>query len=441
MARILVVGGSLGGLLAAGLLLRAGHEVQVLERSVQSLEGRGAGIVTHESLRAALRAAGVVVDDSLGVHVASRVVLSADGQTLHHWDYPQVLTSWGRLYALLRSAVPACVYRLDAAVTAVQQDEQRVYATLANGQTLEADLLVAADGIRSTLRQQLAPSTQARYAGYVAWRGLCDEAVLSKFTRRTLFPHFGFGVPEGEQLIGYPVAGAGDSTAPGERRWNFVWYRPAAAGPALQSLMTDADGQHHPDGISPNRVSWRCVAALREAARHKLAPQLAEIVEKTAMPFVQPVYDLQSQQVAFGRVAMVGDAAFVARPHMGMGVTKAGDDAMALAAAVATHGATPLALQHYEQARLPAGSAVVARGRQLGAYLQNHTGAPEHTAPEHTAPESSAPVSPDSDRAYNVMRQTAIDSQDPEALLCASKVIAICTPTDPSARAGQPLTL
>jgi 2-polyprenyl-6-methoxyphenol hydroxylase-like FAD-dependent oxidoreductase len=412
MARILVVGGSLGGLLAAGMLLRAGHDVQVLERSAHSLQGRGAGIVTHDALRLALRAAGAVVDQSLGVQVASRVVLDADGATLHHWAYPQVLTSWGRLYTLLRAAVPESAYRLGSAVSAADQDEGQVTVTLANGENLTADLLIAADGIRSTVRQQLAPAAQAHYAGYVAWRGLCDEAVLSQFTRRTLFPHFGFGVPEGEQLIGYPVAGAGDSTAPGERRWNFVWYRPTAAGPALEALMTDADGQHHPEGISPQRMSWRCVAAVREVARHKLAPQFAEIVEKTAMPFVQPVYDLQSQQVAFGRVALLGDAAFVARPHMGMGVTKAGDDALALATAIAAHGATAQALLQYQSRRLPASSAVVERGRQLGAYLQSYP----NTAQGPEQQSAQGPRALVVDRPYNVMRQTAIDSQDTEAM-------------------------
>ena len=53
--------------------------------------------------------------------------------------------------------------------------------------------------------------------------------------------------------------------------------------------------------------------------------------ERRAQPFLQPIYDLDSPRMAFGRVALLGDAAFVARPHVGMGVTKAGDDAMALA--------------------------------------------------------------------------------------------------------------
>src|SRR5688572_13623013 len=77
--RAIVVGGSLGGLFAANLLLRAGWDVVVAERSGRALEGRGAGIVTHEELWAVLERAGVTVDDTLGVEVLSRVVLDHSG--------------------------------------------------------------------------------------------------------------------------------------------------------------------------------------------------------------------------------------------------------------------------------------------------------------------------------------------------------------------------
>jgi 2-polyprenyl-6-methoxyphenol hydroxylase-like FAD-dependent oxidoreductase len=395
MARILVVGGSLGGLMAANVLLRAGHDVQVLERSSRSLQGRGAGIVTHDSLRTALRAAGAVVDDTLGVPVEGRVVLDTLGHAQHRWAYPQVLTSWGRLYSLLREALPDARHRLGAAVTAVQQNAQGVTAVLADGEVLHGDLLIAADGIRSSVRAQLAPQVQPLYAGYVAWRGVCDEASLSRGTLSTVFDHFGFGLPEREQLIGYPVAGADDSIQSGRRRWNFVWYRPCAAGAELQALMTDADGVHHAEGIPPQQVSWRAIAAMREAARTLLAPQFAEVVEKTAVPFLQPIFDLTSADMAFGRVALLGDAAFVARPHVGMGVTKAGDDALALAEHIATHGATPAALQAYAQQRTAPCAAVVERGRQLGAYLQAHGGAGPAAVPARSA--------------ESVMRLTAID--------------------------------
>jgi 2-polyprenyl-6-methoxyphenol hydroxylase-like FAD-dependent oxidoreductase len=370
MARILVVGASLGGLMAANMLWRAGHDVQVLERSTRSLQGRGAGIVTHDSLRDALRAAGVVVDDSLGVAVASRVVLGRHGEPECTWAYPQVLTSWGRLYALLRAALPDVHHRAGALLTHVTQADAQVCAHLAGGETFHADLLIACDGLRSTVRGQLLPEVQPVYAGYVAWRGVCDEAALSRRTLDTLFGHFGFGLPEGEQMIGYPVAGADDSTAPGRRRWNFVWYRPAAARGELAALMTDADGVHHPEGIPPQQVSWRHIAAMRQAARDLLAPQFAEIVEKTAVPFLQPIYDLASPQLAHGRVALLGDAAFVARPHVGMGVAKAGDDALALVACLAEHGATPQALRHYDARRRPSGLAVTQRARRMGAYME-----------------------------------------------------------------------
>jgi 2-polyprenyl-6-methoxyphenol hydroxylase-like FAD-dependent oxidoreductase len=400
MARVLIVGGSLGGLLAANLLLRAGHAVTVLERATRSLEGRGAGIVTHESLRTALRAAGVTVDAQLGIRVEKRVVLNAQGGVACAWAYPQVLTSWGRLYALLLAALPTANCRFGAGVSSVSQTPNHVMATLHSGETLQADVLIACDGIRSSVRAQWAPDVEPQYAGYVAWRGVCEEAALSQHTRKTLFHHFGFGLPDAEQLIGYPVAGAADSTQMGQRRWNFVWYRPAAAGAALAALMTDADGVHHPDGIAPQQVSWRAIAAMRAASREKLAPQFAEVLEKTAVPFLQPIFDLASPQLAFGRVALLGDAAFVARPHVGMGVTKAADDAMALVNSLNLHGASPQALRHYAELRGPAGSTVVARARELGASLQSG----------QTQDRS----------AELVMKQTAIDPAHFESLALAA---------------------
>lgn len=369
-ARILVVGGSLGGLFAANVLLRAGHDVRLLEKAEASLDGRGAGIVTHRGLLDALRAAGAVVDDTLGVPVRSRVALDADGATVERVEHPQVLTSWSRLYALLRAALPAERHLAGHEAVEVTQAANGVHLRCRGGASFDADLLVASDGIRSALRGQLAPAVQPQYAGYVAWRGVCDEAVLSRHTRETLFDHFGFGLPDGEQIIGYPVAGAGNATQRGQRRYNFVWYRPAAEPDELRALMTDADGTHHPGGIAPNKVSWRQVARMREAARARLAPQWAEVIEKTAQPFLQPIFDLLSERIAFDRVALMGDAAFVARPHVGMGVTKAGDDALALARAIAAHGATPAALQAYEAERLAPGRAVVERARRLGAYMQ-----------------------------------------------------------------------
>jgi len=377
MARILVIGGSLGGLFVANMLHQDGHDVQVLEKVKGSMNGRGAGIVSHDVLVKSLERAGLDVQATLGVEVPGRVLLDQSGKSLIAFDMPQVLTSWSRLYQILRSAFPATRYHQGVTVTRIEERDNSVHV-LANTDgketTWQADVLIASDGIRSNVRQQLFPQIQPQYAGYIAWRGVCDESLLSSLTLTTLFDFFGFCVPPDEQIIGYPVAGSNSNTTRGHRAYNFVWYRPAAQGEALQALLTDADGVHYPLGIPPHKVDWRQLAKVREDARRLLSPQFAEILEKTPQPFLQPIFDVASDVVNVGRVALMGDAAFVARPHIGMGVAKASQDAVALADAIRTHGANAAALAAYAQVRLPAGQSAVQRARWLGSYVKSPDG-------------------------------------------------------------------
>lgn len=370
MAKILIVGGSLGGLFVANILLRQGHDVTLLEKATGSLDGRGAGIVTHDALADALRQAGVAVDDTLGVPVAERITLDTDGQSLGTMQLPQILTSWSRLYHMLKECFPAEQYLQGKTVKSVSQTTDQVEVICEDGSRYGAELLIASDGIRSGVRAQVAPQIQPEYAGYIAWRGVCDEACLSNYTLDTLFNRFGFCLPKGEQMLGYPVAGSGNDTRPGKRRYNFVWYRPASENEELVNLLTDDDGRYYPTGIPPLKVSWKHIARMRNIARDILAPQYAEILEKTAAPFLQAIYDVRSEEIVFGRIALMGDAAFVGRPHVGMGVTKAGDEAVVIAKHIAKLGATPAALKAYRDERLKLGQQVVARAQYLGRYMQ-----------------------------------------------------------------------
>jgi 2-polyprenyl-6-methoxyphenol hydroxylase-like FAD-dependent oxidoreductase len=111
---------------------------------------------------------------------------------------------------------------------------------------------------------------------------------------------------------------------------------------------------------------------------------VAEIFARTPQPFFQPIFDLDSPQTVFGRVALLGDAAFVARPHVGAGVTKAALDAAIIAAAVTTADVAAGLLQ-YQRKQKPFGSGLVALGRQEGAYLSAQLKPPEQrTAAELT---------------------------------------------------------
>jgi 2-polyprenyl-6-methoxyphenol hydroxylase-like FAD-dependent oxidoreductase len=114
------------------------------------------------------------------------------------------------------------------------------------------------------------------------------------------------------------------------------------------------------------------IAAFRTQARAMLPPQFVALIEATPAPFFQPIFDLDSPRIVAGRVALLGDAGFVARPHVGAGVTKAALNAAWLAEALAaTPGDIDAALAAYEKRARSFGSALVARARSLGAYLED----------------------------------------------------------------------
>lgn len=370
--RAIVVGGSMGGLFTALLLRRAGWRVEVYERIGSELAGRGAGIVTHPELFDVLERVGIAVDTDIGVRVPGRRVLDRAGDIVGELPYDQVLTSWGRLYGLLRAALPAADYHHGKNLVRVVEDAEGVTAHFDDGSTASGDLLIGADGLFSAVRAQFDPDVLPTYAGYVAWRGLVEESELTPATRAAIVDHFAFCLPPGEQMLGYPVAGAHESLAPGRRRFNFVWYRPAAEDGHLTELLTDRDGHRHALSIAPHMIRPAVLDAMRADAERLLAPAFADVVRNTGQPFIQAILDFEAPRMAVSRRSVIlGDAAFVARPHVGMGVTKAAGDAVALVAALERFPQDlDGALRCFDAERLPFGAAVVRRARSLGAYMQ-----------------------------------------------------------------------
>jgi 2-polyprenyl-6-methoxyphenol hydroxylase-like FAD-dependent oxidoreductase len=359
----------MSGLLSGLLLRRAGWAVDIHERVEIELSGRGAGIVAQQELIARLGGLDLATDE-LGVHITTRKILDAEGRLTHEINCPQVLTAWERVYRLLRDAFPPTHYHRGRGLTKFTQSTDAVRAHFSDGEIIEADLLVGADGIRSTVRQQCLPDVMPRYAGYSAWRALIAERAFPAEVHRELFEYMTFGLPPGEQFLGYPVAGPDNDLRPGHRRYNVVWYRPAAETTKLKWLLTDDRGVTHAISIPPPLIPRQAIAEMRADAERLVAPQFRQIVRLIEEPILQPIYDLESPRMAFGRVAILGDAAFVARPHVAAGVSKAADDAAALAASLQNEENVEAALKCYEAARLPENYRIIERARHLGAYLQ-----------------------------------------------------------------------
>jgi 2-polyprenyl-6-methoxyphenol hydroxylase-like FAD-dependent oxidoreductase len=364
----IVIGGSMSGLFAGLQLRRRGFSVDIYERVDSELAGRGAGIVAQPNVHQALRDLGIETKN-IGVEATTRRILDVHGKLVCEAVIPQIYTAWERLYRLLRDAFPQDRYHRGVGLKHFEQGAESVTAHFSDGTSASADLLIGADGIRSTVRQQVLPDLNPLYAGYVAWRVMLAEQDLPPAIHRELFDVMTFCLPPGEQFLGYPVAGPDNDLRPGHRRYNALWYRPADEATELQSLLTDESGFVHPISIPPPLIRRQVVAAMQAAAERLVAPQFRVIARMMNEPVLQPIYDLETPRMAFGRVAVIGDAAFVARPHVGAGVSKASDDALVLADEVSRGDIEP-ALRIFEAKRLPVGRRIIEQARLLGAYLQ-----------------------------------------------------------------------
>jgi len=359
----------MSGLLAGLMLRRGGWTVDIFERVESELAGRGAGIVAQPELIAHLRGLGLDTRH-LGVEVESRKILDANGAVANTMTCPQVMTAWERVYRLMRDAFPPEHYHRRRSLVSYRQDDSGIVAQSSDGETHQADVLVGADGTRSTVRQQALPEVVPLYAGYVAWRALLAESAIPAAIHDELVEGMTFALPPGEQFLGYPVAGPDNDLRPGHRRYNVIWYRPADEHGKLPWLLTDESGTTHAISIPPPLIRTDAIAEMRADAERLLAPQFRQIVRLIDEPILQPIYDLETPHMAVGRVAIIGDAAFVARPHVGAGVSKAADDAAALTRALEQHDNVAVALKAFEAARLPDNRRIIERARHLGAYLQ-----------------------------------------------------------------------
>src|ERR671919_777666 len=242
--RVVVAGGSLGGLSAALHLRDVGCEVAVYERSRTPLEGRGAGIVLHPWSVRYLNAAGTIGLEAVSTHADRLLYLNRDGSVHHEEPCGYRFTSYYTLYRGLLGYMEPDRYHLG------------------EGSHVTCDLLVFADGIHSTGRELLMPDLKPRYAGYVGWRGTVLEAEIAGEAYEVLQEAIIYHVGSNTHILTYPIPDFDGSVQPGRRRINFVWYRNVADGADLTDLMTDRHGTTHTVSLGPGSVKEQYTESL-----------------------------------------------------------------------------------------------------------------------------------------------------------------------------------
>jgi 2,6-dihydroxypyridine 3-monooxygenase len=368
--RVLIAGGSIGGLTTAVLLRDLGCHVEVHERADTDLEDRGAGIVVLPVTELYFEQRGAY-GERVSLELPYWKYVDANGATISsHSDHFR-FSGWGTIYRSLLEAFGRDHYHFGNEVIGLQQANERVRIELADGGSDEGDLLVFADGMRSTGRSLLLPGVEAEYAGYVAWRGTVPEVQLAQATREELADSMIYQVLDPGHILVYAIPGKDGATAPGTRDINFVWYRNYPEGRAFEDLMTDVEGTRRHGTMPPGSIRAVHIDEMRNTANEILAPALAEIVHACAQPLIQAVFDVESPRMSFGRVCLIGDAAFTLRPHVAAGQAKACADAWALRdALVSTGGDVRSALTRWETGQLELARSALQRTKQMGVASQ-----------------------------------------------------------------------
>ncbi|MEY2583431.1 MAG: 2,6-dihydroxypyridine 3-monooxygenase [Ilumatobacteraceae bacterium] len=365
---IAVVGGSLGGLTAACLLAEAGHRVVVYERSPAELEERGAGIGFLPATYRYLVERGVSLDD-IAVSTGHIRYLGRDGSVVHEDRHNYLFSSWNTVYRELLACFDRSAYRLAHELVRIELDPLTL--AFSNGEVARPDVAVFADGVGSTARAALLPDAHPQYSGYVAWRGVVPETDLSDATRSAIDDAITYYVYANSHILVYPIPGRDGSVRPGERLINIVWYRNYLAGDDLHDLLLDVNGVTREVSVPPGALRAEHIAEAQAVALARLPRPIAEVVLAVEGLFVQVVLDLDVPRMVFGRSCLLGDAAFVVRPHAAAGTAKAADDAWTLREALAKYPDDPAAaLAAWEPGRLALGRSLQARTRSIGRRSQ-----------------------------------------------------------------------
>jgi len=342
--KILIVGAGIGGLTTALACLHHGFEVQVLEQA-PALENIGAGIQIPPNASKILAALGL--EQEIAAHAfrpqalqtrmgqSGRQVFSIalDAQTLNHWGAAYYHIHRADYVAVLSTALQARANNallLNAAFSHYQQTADGVVAHMADGRQIHGDILIGADGLRSSVRQQILGPEQPRFTGNMAWRAVVPLAALECPPPTSACVWMG----PGRHAVTYHL---------GDGLVNFI-------GVVERQDFLQED--------------WHTTGARQQAAADfaDWHPMITGLIDKAEALHCWGLYDRQTLSTwVDGRVGLLGDAAHPMLPFMAQGAAMAVEDGWALARCLASYASdTPRAapniadaLGDYQRHRLP----------------------------------------------------------------------------------------
>ena len=344
--RIAIIGGGIGGLCTAITLQALGYDTKVFEAATE-FRPVGAGIGVGSNAMQVLMEIGVGADIAKNGHILQRqVFLNHKGKELNSIPFLKLKALFGQenitihradLHAAFYHSLKPNTILFNKKCLSFREEKNKVFVYFQDQTEIEVDVLIAADGIHSPIRQQLIPSSTPRYAGYTCWRGITkNNGRVDASSSTEIWSTCGrFGMAPMKD---------------GKIYW-FACINSKEANPIYKDLKPED------------------IANLFNHLPHDV-PDIIRTTEPSQI-LHHDIYDINPlKKFVYGRVALLGDAAHATTPNMGQGAGQAIEDAIVLAKAFQQNIDWKKALQSYEQQRLARTTKVIKLSRQIGAIAQ-----------------------------------------------------------------------
>ncbi|MBA0727788.1 hypothetical protein Golax_000745, partial [Gossypium laxum] len=375
-SKVIIVGGSIAGVSCAHALTSIGWQVVVIEKTAAPPTGSPTGAGLGLDSLAQMLITSWIANPHLFQHATLPLTIdqnqATDSSTKVSWtltrdeEFNFRAAHWADLHGLLYNALPPDIFLWDHQFISFSISEDKSYIkvkakVLRNDKIVEIDgnLLVAADGCLSLIRQNFLPDLKLRYSGYCAWRGVLDfsgrEDPKTIEGIRKAYPDLGkclyFDLGSKSHCVLYELP---------NKRLNWIFYVNQPEPEIKRNSVT-------------MKVSEDMIDEMMKEAEKAWVPELVKVMKETKNPFLNAIYDCDPlRQIYWDNVVLIGDAAHPTTPHGLRSTNMSILDAAVLGKCLEKWGVENLhsALGEYQSIRVPVTSKQVLHSRKLGRIKQ-----------------------------------------------------------------------